>query len=253
MKEFRDKVILVTGSASGIGRDTAIAFANAGGTVIGTDIDQAGGMKTDAEISKNGGSSHFIQADVADVKAVESLIAEIIDRYGRLDIAFNNAGVEGNPARTADGTEDDFDFVMRVNVKGVWACMKAELKQMLIQGSGCIINTASVAGLTGSHSMPIYSASKHAVVGLTRSAAVEYGSKGIRVNCINPYVINTPMVERSAAHLPESFTQAIANATPAKRIGEVSEVTAGVLWLASAGASFVNGITLPIDGGYTAQ
>ncbi|MFK7802810.1 MAG: glucose 1-dehydrogenase [Anaerolineae bacterium] len=253
MKEFLDKVILVTGSGSGIGRDTAIAFANAGGTVIGADIDAIGGMETDSQISKNGGSSHFIQTDVSDTKAVESLIAEIVDRYARLDIAFNNAGVEGNPTRTADGTEDDFDFIMRVNVKGVWACMKYELKQMLAQGSGCIINTASVAGLTGSHSMPIYSASKHAVVGLTRSAAVEYGSKGIRVNCINPYVIKTPMVERSASHLPESFTQAIANATPAKRIGEVSEVTAGVLWLASAGASFVNGITLPIDGGYTAQ
>lgn len=253
MKEFQDKVILVTGSASGIGRETAIAFANAGGRVIGTDIDRDGGMQTDAQIKANGGHSHFIQADVADVKAVESLIAEIVDRYGRLDIAFNNAGVEGNPTRTADSMEDDFDFIMRVNVKGVWACMKYELKQMLSQGSGCIINTASVAGLTGSHSMPIYSASKHAVVGLTRSAAVEYGSKGIRVNCVNPYVINTPMVERSASHMPESFAKAIANATPAKRVGEVSEVAAGVLWLASAGASFVNGITLPIDGGYTAQ
>ncbi|MFT5194996.1 MAG: NAD(P)-dependent dehydrogenase (short-subunit alcohol dehydrogenase family), partial [Candidatus Promineifilaceae bacterium] len=209
--------------------------------------------ETDACIKEAGGNSHFIKADISNVKAVKAVIDEIVDRYGSLDIAFNNAGVEGTLNRTADSTEDDFDFVMRVNVKGVWACMKYELQQMLVQGSGCIINTASVAGLTGSHSLPIYSASKHAVVGLTRSAAVEYGSHGIRVNCINPYIINTPMAERSQAGFPPAFAEKLAKATPARRVGEVNEVSAGVLWLASAGASFVNGITLPIDGGYTAQ
>lgn len=253
MKEFQDKIILVTGSASGIGRDTAIAFANGGGTVVGVDIDNKGGMETDALIKQNGGPSDFIEADVSDVAAVESLIKVIIGRYGRLDIAFNNAGVEGAPTRTADSSEDDFDFIIRVNVKGVWACMKFELQQMLAQGSGCIINTASVAGLTAAHSMPIYAASKHAVVGLTRSAAAEYGSKGIRINCVNPYVIKTSMWERGADQMPPEFHKSIRRATPAHRLGEVSEVTAGVLWLASAGASFVNGITLPIDGGYTAQ
>ncbi|MEM8862191.1 MAG: glucose 1-dehydrogenase [Chloroflexota bacterium] len=253
MKEFEEKVILVTGSASGIGRDAAIAFAQQGGVVIGTDIDADGGQATHKQITENGGQSQFIQADVSKVAEVEALINQIIDQHGRLDIAFNNAGVEGIPARTIDGTEDDFDFIMRVNVKGVWACMKYELKHMVKQGHGCIINTASVAGLTGSHSLPVYSASKHAVVGLTRSAAVEYGGKGIRVNCINPYVIKTPMVERTSSNLPPEFSQAIANATPAKRVGEVQEVTSAVLWLASEGASFVNGITLPVDGGYTAQ
>ncbi|MEM9775080.1 MAG: glucose 1-dehydrogenase [Chloroflexota bacterium] len=253
MSEFENKVILVTGSASGIGRDAAIAFAAAGGTVVGTDINEAGGLETAKIIEEQNGKTQFVQADMADVSAVESLIEQIVAEHGQLDIAFNNAGVEGIPARTIDGTEDDFDFIMRVNVKGVWACMKYELKHMVKQGYGCIINTASVAGLTGSHSLPVYSASKHAVVGLTRSAAVEYGSKGIRVNCINPYIIKTPMVERTSSNLPPEFSHAMAMATPAKRVGEVQEVTSAVLWLASEGASFVNGITLPVDGGYTAQ
>ena len=253
MKEFQDKIILVTGSASGIGRDAAIAFANAGGTVIGSDINVDGGRATDELIKNSGGTSYFIEADMAQVAAIEGLISEIVSRFGRLDIAFNNAGVEGRPLRTADGSEEDYDFIMGVNVKGVWACMKYELQQMLKQESGCIINTASVAGLTAAHSMPIYAASKHAVVGLTRSAAAEYGSKGIRVNCINPYVIKTDMYERSATHLPPEFQESIKHATPAHRLGEVAEVSAAVLWLASAGASYVNGITLPVDGGYTAQ
>lgn len=253
MWNFEDKIVLVTGSASGIGRETAIAFAKGGATVIGSDINQDGGMETDALIKSSNGKSHFIQANMANVAEIESLISQIGDTHGRLDIAFNNAGVEGQPQRTADGSEADFDFIMGVNVKGVWACMKYELQLMLKQNSGCIINTASVAGLTGSHSLPIYSASKHAVVGLTRSAAVEYGSKGIRVNCVNPYIVKTAMVERAMAGTPPEFMQAAMQATPAKRFGEVSEVASAVLWLASDGASFVNGITLPVDGGYTAQ
>ena len=253
MWNFENKIVLVTGSASGIGRDTAIAFAKAGATVIGSDINQEGGRETDALIQNDGGQSEFIAANMADVQAVEGLISNIVATYGRLDIAFNNAGVEGKPTRTADGSEEDYDLIMGVNVKGVWACMKYELQQMLQQGSGTIINTSSVAGLAGSHSMPIYSASKHAVIGLTRSAAVEYGDRGIRVNCINPFVINTPMALRGMEDAPEAFVQALMHATPAKRFGEVSEVTAAVLWLASDQASFINGITLPVDGGFTAQ
>ncbi len=253
MSDFEDKIVLVTGSASGIGRETAIAFAAGGATVIGSDINPDGGMETDALIKSSEGKSQFIQANMASVAEIEGLIAQIVAEHGRLDIAFNNAGVEGQPQRTADGSEADFDFIMGVNVKGVWACMKYELQQMLKQESGCIINTASVAGLTGSHSLPIYSASKHAVVGLTRSAAIEYGSKGIRVNCVNPYIVKTAMVERAMAGTPPEFMQAAMGATPAKRFGEVSEVASAVLWLASDGASFVNGINLPIDGGYTAQ
>lgn len=253
MWNFENKIVLVTGSASGIGRETALAFAQAGATVIGSDINQDGGLETGRFIADKGGRYQYIQSDVTDVKAVEQLISEIVDSHGRLDIAFNNAGIEGSPLRTADTTEADFDQIMAVNVKGVWSCMKFELQQMLKQGSGSIINTASVAGLMGAHSMPIYAASKHAVVGLTRSAAIEYADNGIRVNCVNPYVVNTPMMDRGMAHAPEAFVQAIKHATPAKRFGEVSEVAAAVLWLASDGASFVNGITLPVDGGFTAQ
>ncbi|MEM7798840.1 MAG: glucose 1-dehydrogenase [Chloroflexota bacterium] len=254
MGTFSDKIILVTGSASGIGRDTALAFAHEGGLVVGTDINVKEGEATHQLIIDSGGSSEFYAADVSKHEDVANLVETIKARHGRLDVAFNNAGVEGAPVRTADTTEDEFDFIMRVNVKGVWLCMKYEIQLMASQeGGGSIINTSSVAGLVGSHSLPIYSASKHAVVGLTKSAAVEYGGKGIRVNSVNPYMINTPMVERSSSVLPPEFTQAFVNATPAKRFGDPSEVTAAVLWLASDAASYINGVTLAVDGGYTAR
>lgn len=254
MGTFTDKIILVSGSASGIGRDTALAFGREGGVVIGTDINRPEGQKTTDMINDAGGQSIFHPADVAKPADVQALIEMISSQFGRLDVAFNNAGVEGAPVRTADTTEDEFDFIMRVNVKGVWLCMKHEIQLMLKQeGGGSIINTSSVAGLVGSHSLPIYSASKHAVVGLTRSAAVEYGGKGIRINAVNPYMIKTPMVERSSEALPPEFTQSFVNATPAKRFGEPEEVTAAVLWLASDAASYINGVTLAVDGGYTAR
>lgn len=254
MGTFTDKIVLVTGSASGIGRDAALAFGREGGIVIGTDLNEAGGNETTAMIKEAGGESVFQAADVSKTEDVQSLIEMIGSQFGRLDVAFNNAGVEGMPVRTADSSEDEFDLIMRVNVKGVWLCMKYEIQLMLKQrGGGSIINTSSVAGLVGSHSLPIYSASKHAVVGLSRSAAVEYGSKGIRVNSVNPYMIKTPMVERSSEALPPEFTQSFINATPAKRFGEPQEVTSAVLWLASDAASYINGITLAVDGGYTAK
>ena len=254
MAQFDEKIILVTGSGSGIGRETALAFSREGGIVIGSDINAASGKETVALIEAEGHRSHFIQADISQTADVQGLISEISGKFGRLDVAFNNAGVEGAPIRTAESKEDEFDLIMRVNVKGVWLCLKYEIQQMLTQETGgAIINTSSVAGLVGSHSLPIYSASKHAVVGLTKSAAVEYGNKGIRVNAINPYMINTPMVQRSSEMLPPEFKQRFINATPAKRFGESEEVAAAVLWLASDGASYINGVTLAVDGGYTAM
>ena len=175
----------------------------------------------------------------------------MVGQYGRLDIAFNNAGIEGAPVRSAEVSEADFDQIMAVNVKGVWLCMKFELQQMLMQGHGVIINTASVAGLIGAHSMSVYAASKHAVVGLTRTAAVEYASKGIRVNAVCPAVIRTPMVERAIEQLPK-LEQGIILNNPSHRLGTTREVAQAVLWLASDASSFTNGATLTVDGGLTA-
>ena len=249
---LQNKVVLVTGGASGIGRVTALALAQAGAKVALADVDAAGGEATAKLIQEHGSEALFVRTDVGDAAAVQSLMQTIITTYGRLDCAFNNAGIEGLPTRTADASEDDFDRIMRVNVKGVWLCMKAEIQQMVAQGGGVIVNTASVAGLVGAHSLPIYSASKHAVVGLTKSAAVEYARKGVRVNAVCPTVIRTPMVERGLAALPE-FMDVVKQSIPMRRIGEPEEVAAAVLWLFSDASRFVTGTTLTIDGGFTAQ
>jgi NAD(P)-dependent dehydrogenase (short-subunit alcohol dehydrogenase family) len=249
---LQNKVVLVTGGASGIGRVTALALAQAGAKVAVADVDEAGGEATAQLIREHGSEALFVKTDVGDAAAVQTLIQTIITTYGRLDCAFNNAGIEGLPTRTADASEDDFDRIMRVNVKGVWLCMKAEIQQMVTQGGGVIVNTASVAGLVGAHSLPIYSASKHAVVGLTKSAAVEYARKGVRVNAVCPTVIRTPMVERGLAALPE-FMDVVKQSIPMRRIGEPEEVAAAVLWLFSDASRFVTGTTLTIDGGFTAQ
>lgn len=249
---LQDKVILVTGGASGIGRVTAYALAQAGAKVVVADVNAAAGAETAQVIRDKGGDALFVATDVGDAAAVQHLIQTIVQTYGRLDCAFNNAGIEGVPTRTADASEADFDQIMRVNVKGVWLCMKYEIQQMVAQGDGAIVNTASVAGLVGAHSLPVYAASKHAVVGLTKSAAVEYARKGVRVNAVCPTVIRTPMVERGLAALPQ-FMDVVKQSIPMRRIGEPEEVAAAVLWLCSDAAKFVTGATLTIDGGFTAQ
>lgn len=249
---LQNKVALVTGGASGIGQVTAYALAQAGAKVVVADVNAAAGEATAQIIRDKGGHALFIQTDVGNAAAVQSLIHTIIHTYRRLDCAFNNAGIEGLPTRTADAHEDDFDQIMRVNVKGVWLCMKYEIQQMVEQGGGAIVNTASVAGLVGAHSLPIYAASKHAVVGLTKSAAVEYARKGVRINAVCPTVIRTPMVERGLAALPQ-FMDVVKQSIPMRRIGEPEEVAAAVLWLCSDAAKFVTGATLTVDGGFTAQ
>ncbi len=249
---LQNKVVLVTGGASGIGRVTALALAQAGAKVAIADVNAAAGESTAQLLRERGSDALFVPTDVGDAAAVQALIYTIVAAYGRLDCAFNNAGIEGLPTRTADANEDDFDQIMRVNVKGVWLCMKYELQQMVAQGGGVIVNTASVAGLVGAHSLPIYSASKHAVVGLTKSAAVEYARKGVRVNAVCPTVIRTPMVERGLAALPQ-FMDVVKQSIPMRRIGEPEEVAAAVLWLCSDASRFVTGATLTIDGGFTAQ
>ena len=227
------KIALITGGGSGIGRETAVLFAKHGAKVAIADINPVGGQETVEMIAKQGGEAFFVQVDVSQASQVEHMVNAVVGRYGRLDIAFNNAGIEGTPVRTADVTEADFDQIMAVNVKGVWLCMKYELQQMLLQGGGTIINAASVAGLT-------------------RTAAVEYARKGIRVNAVCPAVIRTAMVERAIEQLPQLEQGALMN-NPSRRLGETHEVAEAVLWLASDASSFTNGAALTVDGGLTAQ
>lgn len=246
------KIALITGGSSGIGRATAVLFAQHGAKLAIADLNPDGGQATVQMIRDAGGTAVFIQTDVSQAAQVENMVNGVVREYGRLDIAFNNAGIDGIPVRTADSREDEYDRIMAVNAKGVWLCLKYEIQQMLLQGGGTIINTASVAGLIGAHSMSAYAASKHAVVGLTKTAAVEYASKGIRVNAVCPAIIRTAMVERAFAHLPQLEQGAIQN-NPSHRIGDPREVAEAVLWLASDASSFTTGATLTVDGGLTAQ
>ncbi len=247
------KVALITGAASGIGRATALAFVRAGARVVACDIDQAGGEQTLARIQAENGKAEFFRTDVSQASQVEDLIAKIVKAHGRLDCAFNNAGSEGELGLTADHNERNFDHVMAVNVKGVWLCMKYELKQMVKQGRGAIVNTASVAGLVGFAGLPIYVASKHAVVGLTKTAAIEYALAGVRVNALCPGPIDTPMMGRidNCEGWPKrSDYEAF---VPMRRYGTPDEMANVVTWLCSDAASYINGATLAGDGGLVAQ
>ena len=239
---FADKVVLITGAASGIGRATALAFAATAASVVVADVDEAGGRETARHIADAGGEAHFIRADVAQTRDVEAMVAETVATYGRLDYAHNNAGIEGYVGALIDYPEELWDQVLQVNLKGVWLCLKYEIRQMLRQGGGAIVNTASSAGLRGSANLVAYSASKFGVVGLTKSAARQYATAGIRINAVCPTLIATPMVERAFGRNPTV-------SVPMGRMGTPEEVAASVLWLCSEGAAFLTGHALPVDGG----
>jgi NAD(P)-dependent dehydrogenase (short-subunit alcohol dehydrogenase family) len=249
---FEGKVALVTGGAGGIGKATAIAFAKAGASVVVADRDAQAGRQVAEDIVAAGGRAAFVQVDVTRRDEVKDMVAFTVERFGRLDAAFNNAGIEIEAKPTHECDEDTFDLVMGVNVKGVWLCMKHEITQMLAQGGGgAIVNTASVAGLIGAPMMPAYCASKHAVVGLTKTAAAEYGRQKIRVNAVCPGVINTPMMERAFAADPRR-QQRMERVHLLKRIGEPQEIANAVLFLCSDAASFVTGHPMAVDGGLVA-
>ena len=249
-QQFDGKVVLVTGAAAGIGAITARAFAEQGAQVVLADIDPQGQNIADA-IMEQGGRAVFQVCDVARVASVNSLFEFIQSRFGVLHIAFNNAGIDIESCRLADAEEAVYDKIMDINVKGVWLCMQQEIKLMLSTGAGAIVNTASIAGLGAAPKMGIYSASKHAVIGLTKSAAIEYAKKRIRVNAVCPAVIDTDMYRR-ALDGDSNKELAISKLHPIGRIGLPEEVAAAVLYLSSDLAGFTTGVALPIDGGSTA-
>jgi NAD(P)-dependent dehydrogenase (short-subunit alcohol dehydrogenase family) len=255
--QLNGKVALVTGGASGIGRATALTFAREGAKLVIADMNADGGQQTVHMIKEHGGEAIFVQTDVTQAPAVEALISKAVETYGRLDCAHNNAGISGagiggeQRALTAEYPDERWHQVIAINLTGVWLCMKYEIPQMLTQGGGAIVNTASGAGLVGLPGNCAYVASKHGVVGLTKTAALEYAQQGIRVNCVCPGYIRTPMTAQGMSD-PELLQRIIAH-EPIGRVGEPEEVAEAVVWLCSEAASFVTGHTMTVDGGYVAQ
>jgi NAD(P)-dependent dehydrogenase (short-subunit alcohol dehydrogenase family) len=252
LKEFNGKVALITGGGSGIGLATARAFAREGAHIVIGDRNVERGEEAVRLIREAGGTTSFRRTDVSVAVEVEALVDHAVTTFGRLDLAFNNAGIEGEVWPLADQTESNYDAIMDFNVKGVWLSMKYEIPRMLEHGGGAIVNASSVAGLVGFPGIGIYSASKHAVIGLTKTAALEYSAQGIRINAINPGLIDTEMADRLAAGVKTSKDD-LAPLHPIGRIGRVEEVAAAVLWLCSARASFVTGHSMIVDGGFTAR
>ena len=250
---FEGKVVLVTGAAGGIGRATALAFGKAGACVVVADISVDGGHATAAMIVEQGGKALFVQTNVTRANEVEALIDKIVQHYGRLDCAFNNAGISPSDVgptgqRTHEMSRASFDGMLAVNLTGVFLCMKYEIAQMLAQGGGSIVNTASIAGLVGLPSASNYVASKHGVVGITKTAAMEYALDKIRVNCVNPGYIKTPMTDPTMAERHDALMTKV----PMSRLGLPEEIAEAVVWMLSDKASFMTGASQIIDGGYYA-
>jgi NAD(P)-dependent dehydrogenase (short-subunit alcohol dehydrogenase family) len=249
-KTFDGKVAIVTGGSFGIGRATAVAFARRGANVVVADWVEDKENETINQIKNTGSDAMFIKCDVSNGTEVKNLVEKTIERFGRLDYAFNNAGIEGHLSNTHECTEENFDKTISVNLKGVWLCMKNEIAQMLKNNKGAIVNCASVAGLNGFAGLPAYVATKHGVVGLSKTAALEYAMRGIRVNAVCPGVIHTAMVDRITGNDKEVEKQ-FTSMEPIGRMGNPEEVAEAVIWLCSDAASFVTGIAMPVDGGFT--
>jgi NAD(P)-dependent dehydrogenase (short-subunit alcohol dehydrogenase family) len=250
MKILEDKVALVTGGTSGIGKATALAFSAAGAKVVFSGRRKPEGEDIANLIRNSGAECLFVRSDVASETDVRSLIQKTVESYGRLDIAFNNAGLEGSLKPLHAQSIEDFDLLMAINVRGMFLCMKYEIQQMLTQGSGVIINNSSTVGLVGTALGSPYVASKHAVMGLTRSAALDYAKQGIRINAVNPGVIATAMIDRV---ITQGITpEKLASMVPMGRVGQAEEIAETVVFLCSDAASYITGQSLVVDGGYTA-
>jgi NAD(P)-dependent dehydrogenase (short-subunit alcohol dehydrogenase family) len=250
--DFKGQVALVTGAGSGMGLATAQAFAEAGAAVVLADINEGALRSATDGLIAAGRRALGVPCDVSDEDQVSAMLAHTVGTFGRLDMAFNNAGIQVPPSDAADEPAATFDRVTAINLRGVWTCMKHELRQMRGQGSGAIVNCSSLGGLVGLPGRAAYHASKHGVLGLTSSAALEYAPRGIRINAVCPGAIQTPMLAEMASR--EGFdVQEAGTHQPIGRLGRAEEIAAAVLWLCSPAASFVLGVALPVDGGYTAR
>jgi NAD(P)-dependent dehydrogenase (short-subunit alcohol dehydrogenase family) len=245
--QFDGKVALVTGAASGIGRASALAFASQGAAVVIGDVDESGGRETVRQIEDARGKATFVGTDVSRSSDVDALINKAISEHGRLDLAHNNAGILGPRGITAECTEETFDRVVGINLKGIFLCMRAELPHMVAQGAGAIVNTCSTSGVIASYALPAYTASKHGVAGLTKTAAVEYIRLGVRVNAICPGFIDTPLTQVLDRKMDGPKV-----VVPIARLGTPEEVAEAVIWLSSDAASYVTGHLLMVDGALTA-
>lgn len=250
--QFDGKVALITGGSSGIGRATSVAFAREGAKVVFGDIDEAGAEETLGMIKDAGGEAFFVNADVSKAADVKAIVDKAIKNYDRLDFAHNNAGIDGEFATIVANTEDNFDHVIGVNLKSVWLGMKYEIPEMRKRGGGAIVNTASVAGLVAFRTMGPYVASKHGVIGLTKTAALEYSNFGIRVNAVCPGAIRTPMIDAFINNDAE-IERNMSALQPIGRMGKAEEVASLILWLCSDASAFITGSAIAIDGGIVAQ
>ena len=251
-ENFEGRVALITGGASGIGRSIASAFAKAGAKVVIGDILKEQGDETVSMIRKAGGDAVFKEADISRPEAVEGLINAAVEHYGRLDCACNNAGIEGETIPIVECSEENWDRTLNINLKGVWLCLKYEIAQMIKQGSGSIVNISSTMGLVAFESIAPYVASKHGVIGLTKTAALEYAKSGIRINAVCPGNTHTHIIDRVMAVSPE-IIETLIDSTPVGRLAQPDEIAEAVIWLCSDAASFVTGHSLVVDGGYILQ
>jgi len=255
MNRFENRVVLITGGATGIGLATTRRFAQEGAKVVIASRNEAAGQQAVADIRAAGGKATFIQTDVTQEAQIEALIKQTTGIYGRIDAAFNNSGTEGIPASLADDSEENYQKIFEVNVKGLWLSMKHQLRHMQQHSAGSIVNNASIAGLIGFPGLGLYTASKHAVLGLTKAAALENAAPGIRVNAVSPAMVETDMTERFLSAQPGNKEDTIASVKsmhPIGRFGKPEEIASAVTWLCSDDASFVVGQSLTVDGGFTA-